>query len=149
MKQYYLAQINIAKAQAAMDSALMKGFVDRLDEINALADNAPGFVWRLQTEAGDATSIQAFADPSLIVNMSVWKDMASLKDFVYKSMHVELIRDRDAWFNKMVTVHQALWWVPASHMPSVSEGKERLEHLQANGPSKTAFTFSKNFKSSE
>lgn len=82
MKQYHLAQINIAKAQASMDSTLMKGFVDRLDEINALADNASGFAWRLQTETGDATSIQAFDDPTLIVNMSVWEDMTSLKNFV-------------------------------------------------------------------
>ncbi len=81
-----------------MDSETMKGFVDRLDEINNLADNSPGFIWRLQTEEGDATSIKAFDDPSLIVNMSVWENIETLKKFVYKSLHVELIRDRDAWY---------------------------------------------------
>lgn len=141
MKQYHLAQINIAHAQAPMDSNVMKGFVDRLAEINALADNSPGFVWRLQTEAGDATALQAFDDPLLLVNMSVWEDFESLKNYVYKSLHVELIRDRDAWFNKMVKSHQALWWVPLGHIPSVKEGTEKLELLQKSSPSKAAFTF--------
>lgn len=96
MAKYQLAQINIAKARDAMDSETMQGFVDRLDEINALADKSTGFVWRLQTEDGDATSIQAFEDPTLIVNMSVWENIDSLRNFVYKSIHVELVRDRDA-----------------------------------------------------
>lgn len=124
----------------------MSGFVKRLDEINKLADNSPGFIWRLQTDEGDATSIQAFDDPSLIVNMSVWGNIDSLKKFVYKSMHVELIRDRDAWFNKIENAHQALWWVPVGHIPSVNEGKEKLELLQINGPCKEAFSFSRPFK---
>ena len=123
----------------------MKGFVDRLDEINALADDSPGFVWRLQTEEGDATSIQAFDDPNLIVNMSAWENIESLKNFVYKTAHVELIRDRDAWFSKIKTVHQVLWWIPAGHLPSVEEGKERLAGLEANGPNPAAFTFAKPF----
>lgn len=130
-----------------MDSDIMKGFTDRLDEINALADNSPGFIWRLQTEAGDATSIQAFDNPMMLVNMSVWDSMQALKGYVYKSAHVELIRDRDAWFTKMIEMHQALWWVPAGHLPSVSEGKEKLDVLQKNGPTRTAFTFAKHFES--
>ncbi len=129
-----------------MDSTIMKGFVGRLDEINSLADQSPGFIWRLQTEEGDATSIQAFEDPSLIVNMSVWDNIDALKKFVYKSMHVELIRDREAWFNKIATVHQVLWWVPVGHIPTVNEGKQKLDALQSNGPSKMAFTFSKPFE---
>lgn len=128
-----------------MESATMAGFVTRLDEINALADKSPGFVWRLQTEEGDATSIQAFDDPNLIVNMSTWENIESLKHYVYKTAHVELIRDRDAWFSKIATVHQALWWVPAGHIPTVSEGKEKLASLQSNGPSQEAFTFAKPF----
>lgn len=123
----------------------MRGFVQRLDEINALADTSPGFVWRLQTEEGDATSIQAFDDPLLIVNMSVWADLYSLKNFVYRSMHVDLIRDRDAWFNKIQVAHQALWWVPAGHTPTVVEGKKRLASLQELGPHAEAFTFAKPF----
>ena len=129
-----------------MESDTMKGFVRRLDEINHLADNSPGFIWRLQTDEGDATSIQAFDDPSLIVNMSVWANLESLKKFVYKSAHVELIRDRDAWFNKIISAHQVLWWIPIGHIPSVNEGKEKLELLHLNGPGKEAFTFSRPFE---
>jgi len=142
---YHLAQINIAKAQDSMDSEVMKGFVERLDEINVLADKSPGFVWRLQTEEGNATSIQAFDDPSLIVNMSVWEDIEALKKFVYKSVHVELLRDRDAWFSKIMDAHQALWWIPVGHIPTVNEGKKRLDILQLEGPCEEAFTFSKPF----
>lgn len=145
MNKYHLAQINIAKARDTMDSEMMKGFVDRLDEINSLADQSSGFVWRLQTEDGDSTSIQAFDDPNLIVNMSVWENLDSLRRFVYKSAHVELIRDRSAWFNKMVQAHQALWWIPNGHLPSIEEGKERLHHLEKNGPTEYAFTFAKAF----
>ena len=146
MNKSHLAQINIAHAQAAIDTDLMSGFVNRLDEINALADHASGFVWRLQTEDGDATSLQVFDDPLLLINMSTWTNVDALKHFVYKSLHVDLIRDRDAWFTKMLKAHQALWWIPAGHIPSVQEGKEKLLHLQKHGPSQTAFTFAKPFE---
>jgi hypothetical protein len=145
MKKYHLAQINIAMAQADMDSQIMSGFVERLDEINALADKSPGFVWRLQSETGDATSIQAFDNPLMLVNMSVWENIESLKTFVYKSAHVELIRDRDAWFNKMMNVHHTLWWIPEGTIPSINDGKLKLETLQEFGPTINAFTFAKPF----
>jgi hypothetical protein len=149
VKKYHLAQINIAKSRAARDNKIMKGFVDRLDEINGIADSSPGFVWRLQTEEGDATAIQAFDDPLLLVNVSVWENIDSLKNYVYKSVHVELIQDRDAWFKKTQESHQALWWIPKGHIPSVEEAKERLEYLQAHGPSDVAFTFAKSFEAHE
>lgn len=143
--KYHLAQVNIAQAQNLMDSEHMKGFKDRLDEINALADQSTGFIWRLQTEGGDATSIQAYSDSHLLINMSVWENVETLKAFVYKSLHVELIQDRDAWFNKMLNVHQALWWIPAGHIPDIEEGKAKLDQLQKHGPDKNAFTFARPF----
>lgn len=143
--KYNLAQINIADSRGDRDSEIMKGFMDRLDEVNAIADRSPGFVWRLQTEDGDATAIQAFDNPLLLVNISVWEDIDSLKSFVYKSLHVELIQDRDAWFSKIQQAHQALWWVPVGHIPTIEEAKAKLETLQANGPGEAAFTFSKPF----
>jgi hypothetical protein len=145
MKKFNIAQINIALGQDQIESEPMQGFVERLDEINTLADQAPGFVWRLQTEDGDATSIQAFDNPLFIVNMSVWDSIECLKDFVYRSMHVELIRDRDAWFSKIPEMHQALWWVPQGHSPTIEEGKERLVHLRSHGATARAFTFAKSF----
>lgn len=144
MKKFHLAQINIAKAK--MDSEIMKGFVDRLDEINQIADHFAGFIWRLQTEDGDSTGIRAFSDPNLIINMSVWKDIKSLKSYVYKSAHVELIRDRQAWFNKMLESQIALWWVPVGHIPSIEEGKQKLDLLDKNGPNENVFTFAKTFR---
>jgi len=145
MNKHHLAQINIAQAKDGMESSTMQGFVNRLDEINALADQSPGFVWRLQTDDGDATSIQVYDNPLIIVNMSVWDNIASLKHFVYKTVHVELIKDRDAWFDKMPEMHQALWWVPAGHVPSVQEGQEKLKLLQEHGATKKAFTFARFF----
>jgi hypothetical protein len=145
MVQHHLAQINIAKAKDDMNSITMKGFVDRLNEINSLADNSLGFIWRLQTEEGDATSIQVFDDPRLILNMSVWENIESLRNYVYKSIHVELIRDRNEWFHKMVQTHQALWYIPAGHIPTVEEGKAKLLYLEEHGSSEFAFTFAKPF----
>lgn len=143
VSRYQLAQINIAQARAEMDHEIMADFVSRLEEINSLADQSPGFVWRLQSDDGDSTSIRVFDNALLLVNMSVWEDIESLKQYVYRSAHVELIRDRDAWFTKFQSAHQALWWVPQGHIPSPEEGKERLAHLETNGPSKFAFTFAK------
>lgn len=143
MINFQLAQINIAQAKEDMESEVMRGFVERLDEINALAESSPGFVWRLQDESGNAAEIQAFDDPLLLINMSVWEDLDTLKKFVYRSVHVDLLRDRDAWFDKTSQAHQALWWVPQGHQPSTAEGVERLRHLQEHGPSATAFTFAR------
>lgn len=142
---YCIAQINIAKAKAEMDSDVMRGFVEKLDEINALADSSPGFVWRLQSEDGDSTAIRVFEDPLLLINMSVWEDIESLKNYVYRSAHVDMIRDRDAWFDKIPTKHQALWWIPRGHIPTLEEAKSKLDLLNAHGPSADAFTFAKPF----
>lgn len=143
--KYQIAQINVAKALAEMDSKVMQGFVSRLDEINAIADAALGFVWRLQSEEGDSTSIRVFKDNLLLVNMSVWETFDDLKNYVYKSFHIELIRDREAWFSKMGKPHQALWWIPAGHIPSLEEAKEKLEYIRKHGPGKDAFTFGRPF----
>lgn len=145
MTRYHLAQINIAKAVADLDSPLMEGFVSRLDEINALAEGAKGFIWRLQSDAGDATSIRVFEDPRIYINMSVWETPDHLKHFVYRSAHVELIRDRDAWFGRLSEQHQAVWWVPAGHRPSAQEGRDRLMNLREQGPSATAFSLARPF----
>ena len=140
---FHLAQINVAQAKADMDSDLMQGFVSRLDEINALAESAEGFIWRLQEDSGSATAIRVFDDPLLLINMSVWANLEALKHYVYKSLHVELIKDREVWFNKMGESHQALWWIPAGHIPSTEEARKKLEYIRKNGPSADAFTFAK------
>ena len=115
-----------------------------LDPVNAIADAAAGFVWRLQTEAGNATSIPVLGDDRLIVNMSVWASIDQLADFVYRSGHVAVMRRRREWFERM-KVFMALWWVPAGHLPTVAEAEERLEHLRSHGPTAHAFTFRRRF----
>ncbi|MDA8484662.1 DUF3291 domain-containing protein [Pseudomonas resinovorans] len=139
-----LAQLNIASMKAPLDSPLMADFVANLAPVNALADSAPGFVWRLQDEEGDATAIRPFG-PEVLVNLSVWRDVASLTDFVYRSAHVEMLRRRKEWFERVSGMHQVLWWVPKGHRPDVQEAAQRLALLQANGPTPQAFTFRQSF----
>ena len=137
---FSLAQINVAKAMAPMDDALMADFVANLDPVNALAEAQDGFVWRLTGDGNDATDLQAFDDPSIIINMSVWRDMDSLASYVYRTDHRNVMRRRKEWFHEM-EVSFALWWIPAGHRPTPQEGRERLERLMRDGPTPDAFTF--------
>ena len=145
MANFHLAQINVARMRAALTDPIMKGFVDQLDEVNALAEASPGFVWRLKTEAGNATDVQAFDDPMILVNMSVWESVEALQQYVYRSHHVNVFRDRGQWFETYGAPHLALWWIPAGKTPTVEEGKRRLELLKARGPTGEAFTFKQVF----
>lgn len=140
MAGWSLAQINIASGLAPMDDPLLADFVANLDPINALAEAQPGFVWRLKGEGNDALSLRVFDDPTIIVNMSVWRDMEALAAFVYRTGHRHIMRRRKEWFSPLDPVF-ALWWVPAGHAPTPEEGKARLAHLAAHGPTATAFTF--------
>lgn len=141
MTDFHIAQVNIARMKVPLDSPQMEGFVSRLDEINALADRAEGFVWRLQTPEGNATYLRPYADERILVNMSVWKSVEALKNYTYRTAHAELLRDRRQWFEQVSEAYLALWWVPASHLPGVDEAKKRLEYLGKNGPTQFAFTF--------
>jgi hypothetical protein len=140
---YQLAQCNIARAKEPLTHEVMAGFVARLDEINSLAEGSPGFVWRLKEDSGDATNIQAFDDPLIIVNLSVWESPAQLRDFVYRSDHVQVMRQRRSWFERFDGIYLAMWWVPHGHRPTVEEAKERMAHRQQHGDSPRAFSFAK------
>ena len=144
-RDLHLAQVNIGLPRAPLDSPALAEFVANLEPVNALADSAPGFVWRLQDSSGDATSIQAFADKRLIINMSVWESVDALWDFVYSSRHLEVMRRRREWFTRMAEVFVALWWVPAGTLPTTADARERLEHLAEHGPTPYAFTFKQRF----
>lgn len=138
---FQLAQLNVGRTREPQDSELLAGFVAALDPVNAAADEAPGFVWRLQDESGDATSIRAFEDELMIVNMSVWESIEALRAFVYSSpLHKSVLRRRREWFERM-ELYLVLWWVERGHIPSVEEAKERLEVLGDQGPGPRAFTF--------
>ncbi|MCI0576711.1 MAG: DUF3291 domain-containing protein [Chloroflexi bacterium] len=149
MPKLHVAQINIARMNAPLDDPIMAGFVGRLDEINALADRSPGFVWRLQTDAGNATYLRPYDDERIIVNMSVWESIPHLKEYVYRTAHAGLVRQRRDWFEKIPDAYVALWWVPAGHVPGVDEGKKRLAHLEKHGPTPIAFTFKTTFPPDE
>ena len=141
MSRFHLAQINVARALAPLDDPQLAGFVERLDEINALADRSPGFVWRLQSDSGNATDIQVSDDPKFIVNQSVWEDLDSLFAYIYRSDHLQVMAQRRRWFEKPAGAFMALWWVPAGTLPSAEEGMRRLAILDRAGPTAEAFTF--------
>ena len=141
MAGYHLAQLNIGRLRAPLDSPQLGGFVAGLDPINALADRSPGFVWRLQTDEGNATGIHAFQDELLLLNMSVWESPETLRAFVYQSEHRGFLAQRREWFERLAEAIQVLWWVPAGHLPTVEEAVDRLETLRRDGPSPQAFTF--------
>jgi hypothetical protein len=149
MSTYQIAQVNIGRIRGELDGPVMAGFVARLEEINALADRSPGFVWRLQTEEGNATYLRPYEDQRMLLNMSVWESVEDLKHYVYKTAHAELLRQRHAWFEKMDAVYAALWWVPVGHIPGIDEAKKRLAHLEAHGPTQFAFTFKSVFPPDE
>lgn len=143
---YHLAQINIARLIAPLDDPKIAEFVAELEPINALADKAPGFLWRLQSESGNATDIAYSDDPFIIVNMSIWESIEALRNFGYKSDHARVFRDRAKWFEKMSKPNYCLWWIPAGHIPTVAEGRERLEHYQLNGATPYSFWFTQHFR---
>lgn len=141
MPKHHIAQINIARMLAPIDDPIMEEFVAQLPAINSLADASPGFVWRLQTEEGDATSLKVYDDDMVIVNMSVWENIEFLREYAYRSSHTGVMKYRTRWFSKFDGPYYALWWVPAGHIPTTEEGKERLDHLQKHGDSSYAFSF--------
>ena len=144
MSSYELAQLNIAKMREPLESPLMAEFVFNLDRINALADDAPGFVWRLKDDSDSAVAVNPFGH-DYVVNISVWKDVASLSDYAFNSGHVDIMRRRREWFQPMTEANAVLWWVTTGHRPSVVEAKQKLNHLRSHGVGPLAFTFKQSY----
>lgn len=144
MSNYELAQLNIAIPIAPIESPELADFVANLDRVNAIAEQSPGFKWRLQTEEGDATALRPFGD-DIIVNMSVWQDLRSLNDFVFSAAHVAIMKRRREWFERMAEAYVVFWWVPRGHRPTTDEAKERLDLLRTQGSTEKAFTYRKPF----
>ena len=147
---HQLAQVNIARLRAPLDSEELAGFVAALDPVNASADTAPGFVWRLQTDEGNATSVKAFEwEPQgavgVIVNMSVWESIEQLSHWVYGPLHRGVLLQRRHWFERVSDATTALWWVPAGHIPTTLEAESRVRHLRRHGPTRDAFSFKESF----
>lgn len=145
----HLAQLNIAKPKYSLDSPEIEEFVDNLIPVNQLAEDTEGFIWRLQDDSGDATSIHAFSDPSIIVNMSTWASVDALKNFMFRTHHRNFLRRKSEWFDNITQDSYVLWWVPLGHTPSIEEGIARLNYLRDHSDSPHAFTFKSNFSPTE
>jgi len=141
-----LAQINIAKMKAPLSDPLMAGFVARLEEINALAEQSKGFVWRLQPDEEIEGPVAALERDGMVFNLTLWRSVEELRAFVYESEHKALIAAREQWFKKMEGPSMALWWVPGDHRPSIDEALLRLDRLELLGPSQNSFTFGQPFE---
>lgn len=141
----YLAQVNIAKMKDAADSELMSDFVSAIDAVNEVAEAAPGFIWRLKGDENNALAIRVFEDNYLLINMSIWKDVESLKSFLYSGKHLDVYRKKKKWFHEMDDHHMAMWFVPLNEKPTPQEAKQKLEHLNKHGETIHAFTFRSNF----
>ncbi|THV28467.1 DUF3291 domain-containing protein [Glycomyces paridis] len=147
---YELAQVNIARMRAPLDSPVMKDFVGGLDEVNAAAEASEGFVWRLvDTEGDNATGLRFYGDEWLIVNMSVWASPEALRAYVYGSDHRPFLQRRREWFEHLAEAVTALWWVPAGTRPTVAEAEARLTILREQGPTPEAFTLKGGFAEPE
>lgn len=146
MTDWHLAQINIGRLLHPVDDPRVAEFMEALDPINALAEDSPGFVWRLQDDSGNATAIRAFDDEQILPNLTVWESIETLKDYVFKSDHANFLRRRRQWFAPMDDLPVlTMWWVPAGHLPTLGEAEKRIDHLAEHGPTAHAFSFHHTF----
>ncbi|WP_104037176.1 DUF3291 domain-containing protein [Vibrio jasicida] len=144
-----LAQLNIALAKYPLDAPEIKDFADNLDLVNSIAEQSEGFVWRLKDESGDATNIKLFDDPNMIINMSVWDNVDTLKNFMFRTHHRDFMRRKSEWFHRLVEDTYVLWWIEDNHIPTAEEALARLQYLRENGDTPYAFTFKANFTSND
>jgi hypothetical protein len=149
---FHLAQANIARMRGGFSDGVMSGLSTRIEEMNALAEQSPGFVWRLKGADANSESLCVFADyfvpfdpERLFYNMSVWESIEALKDYAFKTQHAEMLKDKGSWIEHFERPHLALWWIPAGHVPTIAESAERLRSLDERGPTEFAFTFHATF----
>ncbi len=145
--KWHIAQLNIGMMMGKnIDDPVMKEFVAQLDAINALAEQSNGFIWRLKSDEGNATSYNPYQDERIIINFSVWQNVEALKNFVYKSAHTAVMKDRKKWFENFGQAYYAVWNIPEGYIPSLDEAVERLAFLQQRGPTSYAFDFKNIFE---
>jgi hypothetical protein len=146
MIKYQIAEINIAKMKGVdINDPIMKEFVENLDSVNEIAEKSEGFVWRLKDEHNNATSLNPYDDERIIINVSVWKSIESLENFMYRTFHSDFLKRRKEWFLTYGTAHTAMWWIPEGHIPTMQEAVDKLDLLQKKGASPSAFDFRNKF----
>ncbi len=133
----HLAELNIGKFKYPTSDPRMAEFMDNLDRVNALAERSPGFVWRLKGDNNNATDFRVGDD--MAVNLSVWEDAKSLENYVFKTVHVQFYKKREAWFGLMEKPHMVFWWVTEGHQPTLDEAWAKLQDYEKNGASDAAF----------
>lgn len=148
MHTLHLAEVNIAKRLAPMDDPIMQDFVNNVDKMNAIADAAEGFIWRMKDEDKELGA-KIFQDDELLINMSVWKDLESLFNYTYKSRHIEVFKRKKEWFSKMKMMHMAFWYVPEGYEPTFQDAKDRLDYLNMYGDTPYAFSFKSKFSTED
>lgn len=150
MAEWHLAQINIGRIKGVtINDPVMAEFVDNLDRINQLAEGSKGFVWRLKEENNNATHFNPYGDEQVLINMSVWTDIESLEQYVYRTAHTDYLRRRKEWFHQFGKMYMAMWWIPAGHIPTIAEAVAKLEQLQQEGASAQVFDFKRRFPQPE
>ena len=149
---WHLAQVNIARTKSSFSHPMMAELASRIAEMNALAEASPGFVWRFTSESHPDNRLELFADyfvpfdrDCFFFNMSVWESVEALQHYAFKTAHLELYRNRQAWMDSFPHAHAALWWILKGTTPTVAEAKRRLLELEQTGPTASAFTFTNQF----
>ncbi len=146
MSHYFIAEINIAKMKGVdINDPIMKEFVENLDAVNQIAEKSEGFVWRLKDENNNATSLNPYNDETIIINVSVWKSIETLENFMYRTFHSDFLKRRKEWFLTYGSAYTAMWWIPEGHIPTMQEAVDKLSFLQTNGPSPNSFDFRHKF----
>ena len=100
---FHLAQANIAQFKAPLDDPIMKEFVDFIEPVNKLAEESPGFVWRLTDDAGRSSSYITtdIFNASMAVNLSIWEDIPLTT--------VSISYRTQLFFTKQKKVVQLIW----------------------------------------
>jgi len=146
MSEYQIAEINIAKMNGVnINDPIMKEFVDNLDKVNAVAENSEGFVWRLKDESNNSTNLNPYNDEQVIINISVWENIETLENFIYKTFHTDFLKRRKEWFKTFGKAYTAMWWMPKGQFPTIQEAVDKLDYLQKNGSSNIVFDFKNKF----
>jgi heme-degrading monooxygenase HmoA len=144
-RRYQLAEFNIARMRFPLDDPRMREFREALASVNALADESPGFAWRLESDEGEGNAVRQIHDPQLLLNLSVWESIDALRAFYLAAPHGEFLRRRATWFERARHPYLALWWVAHGHHPSLEEATQRLAMVSEDGPTDSSFDFAHPF----
>lgn len=145
-ESHHLAQVNVARLRAPLDDPSMASFVRAIDDVNWLAEQSAGFVWRLRADPGPLTFGALPGEDGLVVTLSTWEDVDSLRNFVTRTAHGLFMRQRSRWFVPTPGFTTALWWVEGGEHPPIADALARLERLRSKGPSPEAFSFRRVFE---